>query len=205
MHIEPITADLSGGPWAAVVITSANALVGLEADAQRQALTPLPLIAVGDRSAGAARKAGFADVTSAGGAAHDLVRLLASLPLAPEKPLLYLAGADRACDLAAELTAAGLAIDTRLVYRATPVRQLPEAAQDMIAAGRIAGVMHYSRRTADAYVALAVAQVGEQALKPAQFCLSGRIAEALTAAGARDIRIAAHPTEQSLLQLVDAG
>lgn len=203
IHIEPVSADL-GGAWAAVVITSANALIGFADDARLQALTRLPLVAVGDRSAAAARQAGFAEVTSAGGSAQDLIRLLPSLPVASGRPLLYLAGADRAADLATELAAAGLNIDTRVVYRAAPLRQFPERASSALAAGRIDGVLHYSRRAAEAYVALASGRLGDAALRPAQFCLSARIAEALTAAGAADVRAAAYPTEQSLLQLVDS-
>src|SRR5581483_1139478 len=74
MHIESIPADLSGN-WAGVVITSANApgAVG-----RVDTLLALPLFAVGERSAQAAREAGFKNVTSADGAAADLVKVLAA-------------------------------------------------------------------------------------------------------------------------------
>ena len=71
IRIEPVPADVgagANGPWAAVLITSANALAGVRVGE----LTSVPLIAVGDHSAAAARAAGFADVSSASGAVGDL-------------------------------------------------------------------------------------------------------------------------------------
>ena len=72
MRIERVAADLSGR-WGAVIITSANAPGAIAGNA---ALLKLPLFAVGERSAQAARQAGFANVASAGGDVRDLVQLL---------------------------------------------------------------------------------------------------------------------------------
>ena len=52
MRIEPVAADLAG-TWSAIVITSANALQAVPATAD--GVKPLPVFAVGDRSAEAAR------------------------------------------------------------------------------------------------------------------------------------------------------
>ena len=74
MRVEPVAADLSGD-WGAVIITSANAATAPSPAIRRaSALIALPLFAVGQRSAEAARAAGFTDVTSAGGDVRDLVR-----------------------------------------------------------------------------------------------------------------------------------
>ena len=54
MRIEPIAADLAG-TWSAIVITSANALQAAPATIDKT----LPVFAVGDRSAEAARRAGM--------------------------------------------------------------------------------------------------------------------------------------------------
>jgi uroporphyrinogen-III synthase len=198
LRIEPIVADLGPGPWSAVLITSANAVAGL---AERTIdLAGLPVIAVGDRSAAAARAAGFGDVLSAAGAMGELVALVRQRLAAPQR-LLHLAGADRAGDLAATLAAAGMTVETRVVYRAAVVATLPDAVAAELVAGRIDGVMHYSRRTAEAFLA-AAAGLGE--IAPAHFCLSARVAEPLAAAGARRLHIAARPDERSLLELIDS-
>jgi len=203
IRIEPVPADVgsgASGPWAAVLITSANALAGVRVGE----LTSVPLIAVGDHSAAAARAAGFADVSSASGAVGDLAALVREKKFLPDQRLLYLSGADKAGNLAAELEATGLTVETRVVYRAAALATLPEPAGADLLAGRIDGVLHYSRRTAEAYLAAAV-NLGPAALSPVHFCLSGQIAEPLATAGATKIRVAMRPSEASLLQLVESA
>src|SRR6185437_9861090 len=73
LHVEPVTTDFSGG-WGGIIITSANAPGAIAGHAAREKLIKLPLFAVGQRSADAARQAGFLNVTSAGGDVRDLVR-----------------------------------------------------------------------------------------------------------------------------------
>ncbi|MFI4972434.1 MAG: uroporphyrinogen-III synthase, partial [Hyphomicrobiales bacterium] len=102
LRVEPVATDLSGA-WGAVIITSANAPGAVAGNPAREPLVKLPLFAVGQRSADAARQAGFADVTSAGGDVRDLVQLIAERHADASAPLLYLAGEDRAADLVAEL------------------------------------------------------------------------------------------------------
>lgn len=200
IRIEPAAAELGPGPWAGVLITSAHSLIG--ASARSQDLTRLPLLAVGEHSAVAARAAGFEDITSAHGGIDELASL-ARQRFSPGERLLYLAGADRAGDLAAALAAHGLTVETRVVYRAAAVTELPEPVHADLAAGRIDGVLHYSRRTAEAYLA-AAARLGAAAVSPLHLCLSARVAEPLAAAGAPDIRVAAKPTETYLLELIDS-
>jgi uroporphyrinogen-III synthase len=76
MQVKSIAADLAGD-WSAVIISSANAVRALDAP-QITSLSKMPLFAVGQRSADAAGEAGFSDVRSANGDAHDLVHLVAT-------------------------------------------------------------------------------------------------------------------------------
>src|SRR6202043_3392458 len=89
----------------------------------------------------------------------DLARLVASRvpPTQVRLPLLYLAGEDRAGDLAAALAAHGIAVRTLVVYRAVAATGLPRPVRDALAAGDVDGVLHYSRRSADAFSAVAIA------------------------------------------------
>src|SRR5262245_27157566 len=75
MRIEPVAADLAG-TWSAIVITSANAVQAVSATADM--VKKLPVFAIGDRSAEAARRVGFAEVNSANGDINGLVRLVAA-------------------------------------------------------------------------------------------------------------------------------
>lgn len=199
MALEPIVTDL-GGAWSAAVITSANATVAIAENPALPILKKLPLFAVGRRSAEAAREAGFTDVTSADGDVRDLVRLIAARPAPPDAPILYLAGEDRATDLVGELSAHGVAAALRVVYR-TVTAPFSPALIAALRAGDVDGVLHFSRRSAETYVAGAsAAGVSEAALAVRHFCLSAQVAEPLV--GAHRVAIAARPEEAAVIGLL---
>jgi uroporphyrinogen-III synthase len=201
LRLEPIAADL-GDRWDALALTSANAAHVLAGHPALAALRAIPLYAVGGRSAEAARAQGFAHVISADGNAGDLVRLITT-QLRPGARVLYLAGEDRAADLAGDLAAAGIEVQLRVVYRAVAVPQFTAEVRAALAAGRLDGVLHFSRRTAAIYVECAAqAGLSVPALAPVQYCLSRQVAEPLAAAGAQAIRVAERPTEAELIELV---
>lgn len=205
IRTEPLAAEFGPGPWAAVLISSANAARALEIHPRRQEVIRLPAIATGRRSAEAARRAGFAEVISADGTVNDLVALAAARYGGKGRPLLYLAGADRATDLVGALAAA-VPVEMRVVYQAVAQTNLPSEVATVLRQGTLDGVLHFSRRSAALYLkAAASAGLGAAALAPIHFCLSARIAEPVVAAGAQTIRVAPRPTEESLLQLVDSA
>jgi uroporphyrinogen-III synthase len=203
LHIEPVErAEIGPGPFAAILATSANAATAMVRHPRLVQLRELPVFAVGERSAEAMRGAGFGDVTSANGGVGDLLQLVGDRIRRPA-PLLYLAGADRSGDLAGTLSARGFAISTVVVYRAVAAETLPAAAVMALADG-IDGVLHFSRRSAEAYAKVSqAAGLGDRALKrPTHFCMSAQIAQPLMQAGAADIHVAPEPTEAALLALI---
>ena len=201
MRVESIAANL-GGEWRAVVVTSANAPIAIMESAARSALIGLPLFAVGQRSAEAGRQAGFRDVVSADGDARDLVRLIATRVTGGGAPLLYLAGEDRAADLLGDLSARGIAAEMRVVYRGVTV-SFPLELTKALEAREVDAVLHFSRRSADNYVAGAKrAGIAGPALAVRHLCLSAQVAEALAEAGR--IAIAARPDEAALIELLQA-
>jgi uroporphyrinogen-III synthase len=198
MRVEPAAADFSGN-WGAVIITSANAPGALAGNPACAALFKLPCFAVGRRSAEAARQAGFANVTSAGGDVRDLLRLVAERRADATAPLLYLAGEDRAADLVAELAVHGIAAEMRVVYRAVTAPYPSELAA-ALKADEVDAVLHFSKRSAENYLAgAALAGVTEPALEVRHICLSTQIAEPLSSAGAGRIAIAPRPDEAALI------
>jgi uroporphyrinogen-III synthase len=205
LRIEPIAGDEIGSRrWMAILVTSANAAPAIARHECFAELRTLPVFAIGERSAQGMRTAGFADVSSADGDVGDLARLVVKR-LKPGTALLYLAGADRSGDLAGELSAFGFVVRTVVIYRAVTADAFLPAAAEALAAG-IDGVLHFSRRSAEAYVGAARgAGLGDDALqKPTHFCLSAQVAEPLVQAGAPDIRVAPEPTEASLVALIPA-
>jgi uroporphyrinogen-III synthase len=203
LHIEALAVDLGAAAWGAVAITSANTVRAFERHPRLPELVGLPLFVVGRRTAEAARAAGFGDVMSADGNERDLARLIAARVAVDAAPLLYLAGEDRADDLATDLAAQGLRVQVAAVYRAAKIKRFPLAAEAALAAGRLDVVLHYSKRSAEAYIDCAqVADMLDRALRPCHCCLSAQVAKPLLAAGAADIRVAARPDEAALVELI---
>jgi uroporphyrinogen-III synthase len=124
MAPELLTPPLPDGPFKGVIFTSATGVLAAAAwpDLPRRAWC------VGDRTAAEARQAGFA-ARSAGGDAAALVAAIRADP--PEGRLLHLRGEDARGDIAATLTADGIATDEVIVYRQVP-QPLTAAAQALL-------------------------------------------------------------------------
>lgn len=201
LRTETIAADVAGS-FAAVLMTSANAARATATHPQFASLRSLPVLTVGERTAKAAREAGFARVESADGALADLVRLAAARFAG--RRLLYLAGEDRAGDLAAELAPHRVTVDTAVIYRAVAAEALPMEAAQALAGGEVEAALHYSRRSAETLLRLAErAKLLNAVLNLAHYCLSDAVAVPLREAGA-EILVAAGPNESKLLDLVPA-
>jgi uroporphyrinogen-III synthase len=209
LRFEPVAFhDDIDARYDAVIVTSANALRGIEPYLAGSRLLKLPLFAVGEHTASAARGAGFAKVIAANGDATALRELmLASVrtrELKKAATLLYLAGADLARDLAGELGERGFAVVTHTTYRMIPVSGLPREVSDAFAANRIEAVLHYSRRSARAFLeATRSAGVEISALAIPQYCISDGVASVVREAGASQVTIARSPDENALFEVLD--
>jgi uroporphyrinogen-III synthase len=209
LRFEPVAFhDDEDAAYGAVVATSANALRGIEPHLHGSRLLKLPLFAVGERTAAAARGAGFQDVTAAEGDATGLRDLvLASVKtkaLKKASTLLYLAGADLARDLAGELGERGFTVVTHTTYRMLPVSSLPPETCEAFAANQVEAVLHYSRRSARAFLdAARAAGVEISALAIPQCCISAAVASVVRDAGATQVMVAASPDENALFAALD--
>jgi uroporphyrinogen-III synthase len=209
LRFEPIAfSDDEDGQYGAVIVTSANAVRGLSPQPKGSRLLKLPLFAVAEQTAAAARAAGFENVMSADGDAGSLRDLVLarvkSKELKKSNPLLYLAGADLARDLGGELGERGFTVVTHTTYRMSPVPDLPPETCDAFAANRIEAVLHYSRRSARAFVeASRNAGVEISALAIPQCCISDGVASVMRDAGATQVMVAASPDENALFGALD--
>jgi uroporphyrinogen-III synthase len=189
----------------AVIVTSANALRAIEPQLAGSRLLELPLFAVGDHTASAARGAGFGQVIAARGdaaALRDLVLAgVKSKHLKRGSTLLYLAGADLARDLAGELGEKGFTVVTHTTYRMIPVSSLPREVCDAFVANEVEAVLHYSRRSARAFLdAARTGGVEISALALPQYCISSAVASILRDAGAAQVTAAASADENALFE-----
>jgi len=82
--------------------------------------------------------------------------------------------------------------------------RLPEAVRTAFAAGQIAAVLHYSERSAQAFLQAARADGIEiSALAVAQCCISKAVAQVLHEAGAARVMVAGTPSETALLAALE--
>lgn len=191
-----------------VVITSANAIRAIESHPSRSHLFGLRTFTVGDQTATAARAAGFGDVVSAKADAHALASLIvknaAAGKLKKQATLCYLAGADLSHDLAADLGARGFTVVTHTTYRMIPLSGFPDGISQAFRAGGIEAVLHYSRRSARAFLEAARAEGVEiSALALPQCCISETVAGTLREAGATQVVSARTPDEAGMFEALD--
>jgi len=206
LWFEPVPFhDDADASYGAVIVTSANALRGIAPHLANSRLLRLPLFAVGEHTASVARDAGFAEVISAksdAAALRDLVlAAVKSKQVKKASTLLYLAGADLARDFAGELGEKGFTVVTHTTYRMTPASSLPREVCDAFVANRIEAVLHYSRRSARAFLdAARSGGVEISALALPQCCISAAVASVLRDAGATQVTAAAQPDENALFE-----
>lgn len=205
LRIEPMSdAGIGEGPWSAIAFTSANAVEAIATHPAKPRLVKVPAFAVGARTAAAARAAGFAEVKSAEGDVSSLARLIGTAAIDRARPVLYLAGEERARELDTLLAPYGFAVETVPVYRAVIAEALPPEPRDALAHGAIDAVLHFSRRTAQTFVAVVnAADLRAEGLAVRHLCLSAEIAAPLIAAGAGRVTIASRPDQQAMLDLLD--
>jgi uroporphyrinogen-III synthase len=204
LRFEPVafTDDAEAG-YGAVIATSANALRAIEPQLAASRLTELPVFAVGEHTASAARKAGFCKVIAAEGDAAGLRDLVLESVrgklLKKAAVLLYLAGADLSGDLAGELGERGFSVVTQTTYRMIALSSLPREACEAFTANAVEAVLHYSRRSARAFLdAVRAAGVEISALAVPHCCISATVASVLRDAGATQLLVAATPDENAL-------
>jgi uroporphyrinogen-III synthase len=206
LRFEPVPFhDDAEARYGAIIVTSANALRAIAPQLADSRLLKLPLFAVGEHTAAAAREAGFGQVIAAkgdAGALRDLVlESVKSKQLKKTSTLLYLAGADLARDLAGELGEKGFTVVTHTTYRMIPASSLPREICDAFMANQIEAVLHYSRRSARAFLEAARSGGVEiSALALPQCCISAAVAAVLRDAGATQVTAAAQPDENALFE-----
>ncbi|WP_134500942.1 uroporphyrinogen-III synthase [Microvirga pakistanensis] len=197
LRIVPTGDPMPAGACDALVVTSAHAVEALSTFKDRS----IAVFSVGERTTAVLRTAGFTSIETAQGDAGSLSRLIRTA-LRPPRTLLHVTARHHKEEPAASLRAAGFTVPIWEAYEAEALPGLPEAAAEALRTGKIAAVLHYSRRSADLFVHLA----GKAGLQSAilgcpHLCLSADVSAPLEAAGAAT-RIAGEPHEDALLELV---
>ncbi len=201
--VEPMMAVrlLAEGPLdlsevRALLVTSAN---GVRAFVRASEERTLPVYAVGDATARAARQAGFAHVTSAGGDVASLAELVRTRVKPGPAPLLHVAGTVVAGDLAARL--AGYTVRREVLYEARPVQALSDHAATALDQGAVDLALFYSPRTAATFSQV-VADRADTLRRVTAYALSQGVASQLSPLPFHRIRVAEAPDQASLLAVI---
>lgn len=189
--LEPIAAAIDLAGVSGLVFTSRN---GVRLAGALPRGGELPVFTVGDRTAEAARAAGYRHIQSAGGDVGALARLILATHGARQAPLLHLGAQIPAGDLAGALRAGGVAFRSQALYRTrwVPLRRL---ALDLRPWTRIDGVLVHSPKAARRLAALPGLPKGMTAI-----CISEAAREPLAPLRWRALVVSREPTEASLMR-----
>ncbi|MBK1697029.1 uroporphyrinogen-III synthase [Rhodovibrio salinarum] len=209
----------------ALLVTSAN---GVRAFAELSGDRDVRVLAVGEASAEAARKAGFVGVESAAGDAEALADLAIDRLDPADGPVLHAAGTVTAGRLQERLSAAGFEVRRTPLYEAVPAERLSQETRTALQSGTVDAALFFSPRTAKVFVTLLDAEgIVHTSERVRAICLSEAVASALrdgvrqgrasrsdgqgldstaTAQGLHwaDVRVAERPDRQALLAALDA-
>jgi uroporphyrinogen-III synthase len=213
MGFEPVVLPLSEtrplsvpatavpGDAAAVAVTSANA-IRHASPALLERLVGLPCHAVGKRTGGAARAAGFTQVAEGPGDASGLAAGIAG-KLAGEV-LAYLCGRERFAGFEDRLAGAGVRVRPIETYETVAVDHSDEAVLSALSGRPADALTLYSAKAAEAARVLAERPALRALFGRMQvYALSERIAKAFDPdRPAGEIHVAPRPAEEALLALL---
>lgn len=182
-----------------VLIASQQAIPALPADYHA-----LPLYAVGDATAAAARAEGFTQVESAGGKAEDLAALIIRELPRDGLPLLLATGANQGDRLKTILQAFGFEVLKEEVYAAHSVVTLPPPAASLLSSGESGWVLLFSRETALCFQRVCIAaRLTDELRRFKLAAISPVVADAVKGLSWAAIHVAMQPTEKAVLALLN--
>lgn len=187
----------------AIIATSGNAIRALEDSPALATARRLKLYAVGQRTEAKAHAAGMTEIITGPGTARELANLVIADTRAGGPPLVYLAGARLAFDLAPILEAAGRTVRQVTAYRTVAAKSLhPETISQFLGRG-IDAVVLLSPRTASVYARLVQRAGLERSVRAVHHvCLSPAVAAPLAPILPESVWVAQRPTIEELLALL---
>ena len=193
LTIMPCGYDTSTEGAQALIFTSSN---GVHAFPDARGARNVPVLAVGEATAAAAREAGFADVRSADGDVNALAALVKTTLSPAAGKLIHIGGDHVAGDLSGQLSAAGFKVERRVAYAAVAAHAAPPAFSEPLDI-----VLFHSARAVEAYLALGAPGAGRLIAG----CLSPTIAKAAAEVSWKRVITAPSPRENDLLAATIGG
>jgi len=205
LRIEPTHEAQPTGIVDGIILTSSNGLPALQQSLPDAFRRTIPLLTTGRATARAAEAVGFHSVDFVIGSALDLIERapawLADNKLGRQARLIYPCAEVTARDLTELLSLSHIDCVTWPVYRTTSPARLSNSVETRLRAGKIDGVLLYSKRTAHTFVELMLqAEISIKGLRA--FVLSREIYDALPEDLKANTEYPLQPDETALMQLV---
>lgn len=199
----PAGADASMERFDAIAVTSANALRHLP-DGVAGPIRDKPVRSVGERTARAARDAGFRNVVAGTGDGARLAKAMAD-ELGAGARVLYLAGRERRPDFEQVLAERSVGVQVIETYATRAVSPPAAVLAELAGGGAIWAATVFSPRGATALGRLAEAPELRDALRETlAACISDRAARSLGGFGERRILVSESPDEEGVLALLSS-
>lgn len=184
----------------AILVTSRNGVRSLSATTERR---DIPVLAVGNGTAGEAEAAGFSTLAASGDVAA-LGALVRETVRPDAGALLWITGKNVRGDLRADLRAAGYNVVRQVLYDARAVDSIPPDCAAALQRQEIDGALFFSPRTAQTFVRiLTMAGLDRATQSVTAFCLSPAVAAAVAGLPWRSVEISDRTDRATLLDLVD--
>lgn len=156
----------------------------------------LPVYAVGEQTAQAAREAGFTVAGVGAVGAADLAKILP-----PEgRPYLHISGVD----VAEEIKVGGLKIDRLPIYKAEKIKTLSDECIALIESKKVAAILFFSTRAVDNFVDIVVNNNIQHDISSIQaLCLADSMLESARRLQWKGVRVAKAPNRTGMLKLLN--
>lgn len=168
----------------------------------------MPVFAVGDHTARAARDLGYDIVYSAGGDGGDLAELfqLKTAAVSHQGIFLHICGTHTGFPLAEVLRCKGIMVDALIVYDAEAATCLTDFCLAALEAGDVRAVTLFSKRTAENFVQLARdAGVISSLSGIKALCISPAVLESVRSVSWGEAYAATRPDRVSMIELIRAA
>ena len=189
----------------ALIATSRNGLRALKAQGAHRIAKQLPIYVVGQATGREAQALGFSEIIVGGGSVASLVPEIVATADPQNDVLMHLAGDEVAGQIGRELELHGFRVMQRIVYCMVPTAAFTPDVEEQIETGEVEGVLLLSPRTARIYAELIGSHGLDKAAKRLNhYCLSRAVAQQLAPLAPVRIELAAAPTLDALLALLEA-
>lgn len=185
--------ELRGRDLTGIILTSANAVKAIEASEKLDALGSATIACVGEKTAEAARKAGFRSIAHISPDVESLIKALDLNRFAPQSERwLYLRGEDVTRDLGTEFPQA---VTDIVIYDMRADSEEIAKANAALSEARVDGALFYSLRAVDL-----LGRETQPVIEVPAFCLSSAIAARAKEAGFKESFSSTRATEAALFE-----